>query len=57
MHENRRNDIPQMSVEDNKKFHNTTLNLYSLNFRIITLLLKQDDATHIKQFWPICLLM
>jgi hypothetical protein len=38
-----------------KEFHNGTLNLYSLNFRIITLLPKQE-VTHIKQFCPICLL-
>jgi hypothetical protein len=30
--------------------------LFSLNFGIITLLPKQKEATHIKQFCPICLL-
>ena len=40
-----------------KEFHNETLNLFSLNFGIIiTLLPKQKEATHIKQFRPICLL-
>jgi hypothetical protein len=39
-----------------KEFHNGTLNLYSLNFGIITLLPKQKEVTHIKQFRPICLL-
>jgi hypothetical protein len=32
------------------------LSLFSLNFGIITLLPKQSEATHIKQFRPICLL-
>jgi hypothetical protein len=31
-----------------KEFHNGTLNLYSLNFGIITLLPKQKEVTHIK---------
>jgi hypothetical protein len=39
-----------------KEFHNETLNLFSLNFGIITVLPKQKEATHIKQFRPICLL-
>jgi hypothetical protein len=39
-----------------KKFHNGSLNLYSLNFGIIALLPKQKEVAHIKQFCPICLL-
>jgi hypothetical protein len=39
-----------------KEFHNGSLNLYSLNFGIITLLPKQKEVKHIKQFRPICLL-
>jgi hypothetical protein len=39
-----------------KEFHNGSLNLYSLNFGIITLLPKQKEVAHIKQFCPICLL-
>jgi hypothetical protein len=39
-----------------KEFYNGTLNLYILNFGIITLLPKQKEVTHIKQFCPICLL-
>jgi hypothetical protein len=39
-----------------KECHNGTLNLFSLNFGIITLLPKQKEAAHIKQFRPICLL-
>jgi hypothetical protein len=39
-----------------KDFHEEKLALFSLNFGIITLLLKQKEATHIRQFQPICLL-
>jgi hypothetical protein len=39
-----------------KDFHEGNLPLFSLNFGIITLLPKQEDVTHIKQFQPICLL-
>lgn len=39
-----------------KEFHNGTLPLFSLNFGTITLLPKQREASHIKQFRPICLL-
>jgi hypothetical protein len=39
-----------------KDFHEGKLPLFSLNFGIITLLLKQKEATHIRQFRPICLL-
>jgi hypothetical protein len=39
-----------------KEFHNGSLNLYSLNFGIITLLPKQKEVKDIKQFRPICLL-
>jgi hypothetical protein len=37
-------------------FHEGRLPLFSLNFSIITLLPKQKEATHIRQFRPICLL-
>jgi hypothetical protein len=37
-------------------FHEARLPLYSLNFGIITLLPKQQEATHIRQYRPICLL-
>ena len=37
-------------------FHKGTLPLFSLNFRTITLLPKQRQATQIQQFRPICLL-
>jgi hypothetical protein len=36
-----------------KDFYEDKLPLFSLNFGIITLLLKQKDASHIKQFCPI----
>jgi hypothetical protein len=39
-----------------KDFHEGNLPLFSLNFGIRTLLPKQEDVTHIKQFQPICLL-
>jgi hypothetical protein len=39
-----------------KDFYEDKLPLFSLNFRIITLLPKQKDASHIKQFCSICLL-
>jgi hypothetical protein len=39
-----------------KDFYEGRLPLFSLNFRIITLLPKQKETTHIKQFRPICLL-
>jgi hypothetical protein len=37
-------------------FYEDKLPLFSLNFGIITLLPKQSEASHIKQFCPICLL-
>jgi hypothetical protein len=37
-------------------FYEDKLPIFSLNFGIITLLPKQSEATHIKQFCPICLL-
>jgi hypothetical protein len=37
-------------------FYEDKLPLFSLNFGIITLLPKQKEATHIKQYCPICLL-
>jgi hypothetical protein len=39
-----------------KDFYEDKLPLFILNFETITLLLKQKEATHIKQFCPICLL-
>jgi hypothetical protein len=39
-----------------KDFHDGNLPLFSLNFGIITLLPKQKDVIHIKQFRPIFLL-
>jgi hypothetical protein len=39
-----------------RDFHEGKLPLFSLNFGIITLLPKQREATHIHQYWPICLL-
>jgi hypothetical protein len=39
-----------------KDFYEGRLPLFSLNFGIITLLPKQKETTHIKQFRPICLL-
>jgi hypothetical protein len=39
-----------------KDFYEDKLPLFILNFGTITLLLKQKEATHIKQFCPICLL-
>ncbi len=39
-----------------KDFYEDKLPLFNLNFEIITLLLKQKEASHIKQFRPICLL-
>jgi len=47
-----KNDLMAMFVE----FHNGTLPLYSLNFGIITLLPKKDNAVQIQQYRPICLL-
>ena len=38
------------------EFHNGTLPLFSLNFGIITLLPKKDNAVQIQQYHPICLL-
>jgi len=37
-------------------FHKEELNLYSLNFRIITLIPKIQEATKIQQYRPICVL-
>ena len=37
-------------------FHREDLNLYSLNFGIITLIPKIQDATKIQQYRPICVL-
>jgi exonuclease III len=39
-----------------KQFHEGNLPLFSLNFGIITLLPKQNEATHIRQYRPIYLL-
>jgi hypothetical protein len=39
-----------------KQFHEGKLPLYNLNFGIITLLPKQNEVTHIRQYRPICLL-
>jgi hypothetical protein len=39
-----------------KDFYENKLPFFSLNFGIITLLPKQKDASHIKQYRPICLL-
>jgi hypothetical protein len=39
-----------------KNFYENKLPLFSLNFGIITLLPKQKEASHIKQYRPICLL-
>jgi hypothetical protein len=39
-----------------KDFYEDKLPLFSLNFGTITLLPKQKEAAHIKQFCPICLL-
>jgi hypothetical protein len=39
-----------------KEFHEGKLPLFNLNFGIITLLPKQKEATHIRQYRPICLL-
>jgi hypothetical protein len=39
-----------------KDFYKDKLPLFSLNFGIIMLLLKQKESSHIKQFHPICLL-
>ena len=47
-----KDDLMAMLVE----FHNGTLPLYSLNFGIITLLSKKDNAVQIQQNCPICLL-
>ena len=47
-----KDDLMAMLVE----FHNGTLPLYSLNFGIITLLPKKDNAVQIKQYRPIYLL-
>ena len=37
-------------------FHNEDLNLFSLNFGIITLIPKVQEATKIQQYRPICIL-
>ena len=37
-------------------FHNEDLNLFSLNFGIITLIPKVQEATKIQQYRPICVL-
>jgi len=37
-------------------FHREDLNLYNLNFGIITLIPKIQDATKIQQYRPICVL-
>jgi len=47
-----KDDLMVMFVD----FHNGTLPLYSLNFGIITLLPKKDNAVQIQQYRPICLL-
>ena len=47
-----KDDLMAMFVD----FHNGTLPLYSLNFGIITLLPKKDNAVQIQQYRPICLL-
>jgi hypothetical protein len=39
-----------------KDLYDEKLPLFNLNFGIITLLPKQKETTHIKQFRPICLL-
>jgi hypothetical protein len=39
-----------------KDFYEDKLPLFSLNFEIIMLLPTQKEASHIKQFHPICLL-
>ena len=47
-----KDDLMAMFVD----FYNGTLRLYSLNFGIITLLPKKDNAVQIQQYRPICLL-
>jgi hypothetical protein len=47
-----KDDLMAMFVE----FHKGNLPLYSLNFVTIILLPKCREATHIKQYKPICLL-
>ena len=47
-----KDDLIAMFVE----FHNEILPLYSLNFGILTLLPKKDNAVQIQQYHPICLL-
>src|SRR5438132_7492667 len=37
-------------------FHKGNLNLFSLNFGMITLLPKKEDASRIQEYRPICLL-
>ena len=37
-------------------FHKEDLNLFSLNFGIISLIPKVEDATKIQQYRPICVL-
>jgi hypothetical protein len=39
-----------------KEIHESKLPLFNLDSGIITLLMKQKEATHIKQYRPICLL-
>ena len=47
-----KDDLMAMFVD----FHNGILPLYSLNFGILTLLPKKDNAVQIQQYHPICLL-
>ena len=47
-----KDDLMAMFVD----FHNGILPLYSLNFGILTLLPKKDNAVQIQQYRPICLL-
>jgi hypothetical protein len=39
-----------------RDFHNGSLPLFCLNFGIITLLPKEQEAKKIQQYWPICML-
>ena len=45
-------DLLQLFVE----FHKRELPLHSMNFGVITLLPKKEDATKVQQYRPICLL-
>ena len=47
-----KNDLMAMFVQ----LHHGDLPLYKLNFGVITLLPKKDDAVQIQQYRPICLL-